>query len=179
MGEETSSSNIEFKLLKLRNMVLRGLPELKSICSAKLICDSIEEIEVRNCEKIEEIISGTRSDEEGVKGEESNSCSITDLKLTKLRSLTLSELPELKRICSAKLICNSLQVIAVADCEKLKRMPICLPLLENGEPSPPPSLKYIGVYPKEWWESVVEWEHPNAKDVLRPFVQFFNTSNAR
>jgi disease resistance protein RPS2 len=176
MGEETSSSNIEFKLPKLRNMELRRLPELKRICSAKLICDSIEEIEVRNCEKIEEIISGTRSDEEGVKGEESNSCSITDLKLTKL---TLSELPELKRICSAKLICNSLQVIAVADCEKLKRMPICLPLLENGEPSPPPSLKYIGVYPKEWWESVVEWEHPNAKDVLRPFVQFFNTSNAR
>ena len=33
--------------------------------------------------------------------------------------------------------------------------------------------------PEEWWESVVEWEHPNAKDVLRPFVEFFNTSNAR
>ncbi|KAJ6854652.1 hypothetical protein NC651_039563 [Populus alba x Populus x berolinensis] len=55
-------------------------------------------------------------------------------------------------------------------CEKLKRMPIYLPLLENGQPSPPPSLKEIFVYPKKWWESVVEWEHPNAKDVLRPFV---------
>jgi disease resistance protein RPS2 len=173
MGEETSSSNIEFKLPKLGCLFLEGLPELKSICSAKLICDSIEEIEVRNCEKMEEIISGTGSDEEGVKGEESNSCSITDLKLTKLRSLRLIELPELKRICSAKLICNSLQVIEVADCENLKRMPICLPLLENGEPSPPPSLEFIEVYPEEWWESVVEWEHPNAKDVLRPFVKFF------
>jgi disease resistance protein RPS2 len=173
MGEETSSSNIEFKLPKLRYLILEGLPELKSICSAKLICDSIERIEVRNCEKIEEIISGTRSDEEGVKGEESNSCSITDLKLTKLRFLRLIELPELRSICSAKLICDSLQLIIVGNCEKLKRMPICLPLLENGQPSPPPSLEVIYANPKEWWESVVEWEHPNAKDVLRPFLKFW------
>jgi disease resistance protein RPS2 len=172
MGEETSSNNIEFKLPKLRELELRGLPELKSICSAKLICDSIERIGVRNCEKIEEIISGTRSDEEGVKGEESNSCSITDLKLRKLRGLALSELPELKRICSAKLICDSLLEIEVYNCENLKRLSICLPLLENGEPSPPPSLRRMYLRPKEWWESVVEWEHPNAKDVLRPFVSF-------
>jgi len=163
MGEE-SSSNIEFKLPKLRNMELRGLPELKSICSAKLICDSIRVIDVRNCEKMEEIISGTRSDEEGVMGEE--------FKFPKLRFLALINLPKLKSICSAKLICDFLQSIQVGNCEKLKRMGICLPLLENGQPSPLPSLKHIWVYPKEWWESVVEWEHPNAKDVLRPFVLF-------
>jgi disease resistance protein RPS2 len=28
------------------------------------------------------------------------------------------------------------------------------------------------IEPKEWWESVVKWEHPNAKDVLLPFVRF-------
>jgi len=56
--------------------------------------------------------------------------------------------------------------------EKLKRMPICLSLLENGQPSPLPSLQHIFAYPKEWWESVVEWEHPNAKDVLLPLVRF-------
>jgi len=50
--------------------------------------------------------------------------------------------------------------ITVTSCEKLKRMAICFPLLENGQPSPPPSLK-----------NIVEWEHPNAKDVLRPFVK--------
>jgi disease resistance protein RPS2 len=49
-------------------------------------------------------------------------------------------------------------------------MPICLPLLENDQPSPPPSLEDIIVYPEEWWETVVEWEHPNTKDVLRPLV---------
>ena len=129
---------------------------------------NLEWIKVDNCEKMEEIIGGTRSDEEGVMGEESS----TDLKLPKLRSLRLIRLPELKSICSVNLICDSLQLIQVTNCEKLKRMGICLPLLENGQPSPPPSLKKIKIYPDEWWETVVEWEHPNAKDVLLPFVCF-------
>ncbi|KAI5557744.1 hypothetical protein BDE02_18G124100 [Populus trichocarpa] len=170
MGEETSSSNIEFKLPKLTMLALDGLPELKRICSAKLICDSIGVIDVRNCEKMEEIISGTRSDEEGVMGEETSSSNI-EFKLPKLGYLTLRGLPELKSICSAKLICDSLEEIWIIKCEKLMRMPICLPLLENGEPSPPPSLRRIHVDSEEWWESSVEWEHPNAKDVLRPFLR--------
>jgi len=126
---------------------------------------NLEDIYVRDCEKMEEIVGTT--DEES-----STSNSITGFILPKLRSLELFGLPELKSICSAKLTCNSLETISVMHCEKLKRMAICLPLLENGQPSPPPSLEEIIVYPKEWWESVVEWEHPNAKDVLRPFVEF-------
>uniref|UniRef100_A0A6N2LU02 TIR domain-containing protein n=1 Tax=Salix viminalis TaxID=40686 RepID=A0A6N2LU02_SALVM len=187
MGEESN----EFKLLKLRSLRLQRLPELKSIYSAKLICDSLQEIYVCKCNSIEimfpsswscllnleiikveecqkmEIIGGTRSDEEGVMGEESIS---SEFKFPKLRELNLSNLPELKSICNAKLISDSLQVITVRHCEKLKRIPICLPLLENGQPSPPPSLEGIWIGPKEWWESTVEWEHPNAKDVLRPLV---------
>jgi disease resistance protein RPS2 len=104
--------------------------------------------------------------------ESSTSNSITEVILPKLRTLILEWLPELKSICSAKLTFNSLKEIEVDRCEKLKRIPICLPLLENGQPSPLPSLKTIEVRPKEWWETVVEWEHPNAKDVLRPFVKF-------
>jgi disease resistance protein RPS2 len=126
---------------------------------------NLEMIEVFGCEKMEEIIGTT--DEES-----STSNSITEVILPKLRILKLIHLPELKSICSAKLICNSLEHISVWYCEKLKRMPICLPLLENGQPSPPLSLGEIVVYPEEWWETVVEWEQPNAKDVLRPFVKF-------
>jgi disease resistance protein RPS2 len=114
---------------------------------------------------MEEIIGTT--DEES-----STSNSITEVILPKLRTLIFNRLPELKSICSAKLICNSLEDITVIYCEKLKRMPICLPLLENDQPSPPPSLIKILAVPKEWWETVVEWEQPNAKDVLRPFVEF-------
>jgi disease resistance protein RPS2 len=125
---------------------------------------NLEVIRVSSCEKMEEIIGTT--DEQS-----STSNSVKEVILPKLRALELYQLPELKSICSAKLICNSLEDIYVMDCEKLKRMAICLPLLENGQPSPPPSLEEIIVYPEEWWETVVEWEHPNAKDVLRPFVE--------
>ncbi|KAJ6854426.1 hypothetical protein NC651_039362 [Populus alba x Populus x berolinensis] len=93
-------------------------------------------------------------------GEESSTS--TELKLPKLVFMVLKELPELKSICNAKLICNSLEVIEADTCEKLKRTAI---YLENGQPSTP-SLEEITVYLEEWWESVVEWEHPNAKDTL-------------
>jgi disease resistance protein RPS2 len=139
---DEESSSTEFKLPKLRSLALFNLPELKSICSAKLTCDSLQQIEVWNCnsmeilvpsswislvnlekitvsacKKMKEIIGGTRSDEE-------SSSNNTEFKLPKLRSLALSWLPELKRICSAKLICDSLRMIEVYKCQKLKRMPL-------------------------------------------------------
>jgi disease resistance protein RPS2 len=116
---------------------------------------NLEMIEVFGCEKMEEIIGTT--DEES-----SSSNSIMEFILPKLRILRLINLPELISICSAKLICDSLEEIIVDNCQKLRRLPIRLL---------PPSFQKIEVYPKKWWESVVEWENPNAKDVLSPFVK--------
>ena len=81
---------------------------------------NLEEITVTRCEKIEEIIGGTRPNEEGVMGEE-NSMN-TGLKLPKLKVLTLHELPQLKSICRAKLICDSLEVIQVSDCISMESL---------------------------------------------------------
>uniref|UniRef100_A0A6N2KGW3 Disease resistance protein At4g27190-like leucine-rich repeats domain-containing protein n=1 Tax=Salix viminalis TaxID=40686 RepID=A0A6N2KGW3_SALVM len=142
MGEE-NSNNMEFKLPKLRFLSLSGLPKLKSICSAKLICDvlqtinvsrchsmeilvpsswiclvSLERIRVSFCEKMEEIIGGARSDEDGVMGEERSSN--TEIKLSKLRDMSLESLPELKSICSAKLICDSLHEVCIYKCNSME-----------------------------------------------------------
>ncbi|GLT40131.1 hypothetical protein SLA2020_142870 [Shorea laevis] len=93
--------------------------------------------------------------------------------LPKLNTLQLQGLPKLKSICSrrAVMICDSLEYIEIRDCKGLRRIPLYLPLVDNAQPSPSPSLKGIFIHSKEWWESL-EWDHPNAKDVLQPMVQF-------
>uniref|UniRef100_A0A6N2KB10 Uncharacterized protein n=1 Tax=Salix viminalis TaxID=40686 RepID=A0A6N2KB10_SALVM len=140
-GEE-SRSNMEFKLPKLRVLHLSALPKLKRICSAELICDSLnkitvsschsmeilvpsswslinlESIDVFKCDKMEEIIGGARSDEEGVMGEEGSSK--TEIKLSKLTYVSLEGLPELKSICSAKLICDSLNAVHINRCNSME-----------------------------------------------------------
>ncbi|XP_073262620.1 probable disease resistance protein At4g27220 [Populus alba] len=128
----------------LKRFFCYGCNNMKKLFPLVLLLNlvNLEMIEVCECQKMEEIIGTT--DEES-----STSNSITEVILPKLITLELVCLPKLKNICSAKLICNSLKDIGVMYCEKLKRMPICLPLLENGQPSHPPSLKEIRARPKE------------------------------
>ncbi|MBA0599283.1 hypothetical protein Gorai_005510 [Gossypium raimondii] len=91
-------------------------------------------------------------------------------KLEILKGLVLKKLPELKSICSADrvVVCDSLDYISVANCLKLKRMPLYLSHLHNFQPSPALSLS-VYIEPKEWWESV-EWYHPDTKSLLKPFL---------
>ncbi|GKV46635.1 hypothetical protein SLEP1_g53609 [Rubroshorea leprosula] len=121
---------------------------------------SLETIEVECCSQMEELISSSAHEEEKVT-------------LPQLQSLKLTRLPALKSICShsSVLICDSIQSLRIAHCEKLKRIPLNFPLLDNAQSSHPSSLKEIVVLPKEWWESL-EWDHPNAKDILLPLCQF-------
>uniref|UniRef100_A0A6N2MF19 NB-ARC domain-containing protein n=1 Tax=Salix viminalis TaxID=40686 RepID=A0A6N2MF19_SALVM len=153
----------------LKDFYCYGCTSMKKLFPIVLLPNllNLEMISVERCDKMEEIIA-TRED--SVVGEESSSsCSSIEFNLPKLRHLSFVLLPELKSICREKLNCSSLQNIIIRDCPKLKRMPLRLPVLDNGRPSPPPSLKEIYVDSKEWWESV-EWDHPNSNDALLPFL---------
>jgi disease resistance protein RPS2 len=153
----------------LKDFHCYGCSSMKKLFPLALLRNlaNLELISVEECHKMEEIIA---TSVDWVVGEESSSsCSSSEFDLPNLRRLNFVYLPKLKSICSAKLICGSLQKIRVRDCPKLKRIPICLPVLDSGQPCPPPSLEEIDVDPKEWWESV-EWDHPNTKDVLLPFL---------
>ncbi|GLU15744.1 hypothetical protein SLE2022_322120 [Rubroshorea leprosula] len=122
---------------------------------------NLEEIHVESCLQMEEIIASSDSD-----------ASSDKFNFPKLRTLLLTDLPQLKSICSAKgvMVCDSIEKIQISRCRELKRIPVQLPLLDNGQPSPLPHLREINVDrdSEEWWESV-EWDH---KNLLHPFLKY-------
>ncbi|GLU24200.1 hypothetical protein SLE2022_401530 [Rubroshorea leprosula] len=147
----------------LKQIRVKACDQLKKVFSSGWLLryfQSLQTIEVRWCSQMEELISVSAHDKEKVT-------------LPNLQRLELAKLPQLKSIywdCSV-LICDSIQSLTISNCEKLRRIPLNFPLLDNAQSSHPPSLKEIVVFPKEWWESLV-WYHPNAKDILLPLCKF-------
>ncbi|XP_030931361.1 disease resistance protein At4g27190-like [Quercus lobata] len=133
---------------------------------------NLEIIRVYRCEQVEEII-GEASDEfeEEIK-EEEEGMDTNKITLPNLRVLELRYLPELKTICSSNkvIVCDSLEMIELRECPKVKRLPLSLPRLSNGQLSAPPSLQHVLIYSSGgiWWESL-EWDCPDTKNVLQPF----------
>ncbi|GKV46491.1 hypothetical protein SLEP1_g53473 [Rubroshorea leprosula] len=147
----------------LKEISVYRCDQLKKVFSSGWLLryfQSLQTIEVQYCSQMEELISSSAHEEDKVT-------------LPKLQSLKLTRLPQLKSIYSSShvLICDSIQSLTISKCEKLKRIPLNFPLLDNAQSSHPPSLKEIVVFPKEWWESL-EWDHPNAKDILLPLCKF-------
>ncbi|GAY53075.1 hypothetical protein CUMW_146630 [Citrus unshiu] len=144
---------------------------LKNLFSLRLLpaLQNLEVLKVYNCDSIEEIVAV--EDEETEKELATNTI-INTVTLPRLKKLGFYYLPEFKSFCSNNgvLVCNSLQEIEVHRCPKLKRLSLSLPLLDNGQPSPPHALEVIRIK-KELWESL-EWDQANAKDVLNPYCQF-------
>ncbi|GKU91021.1 hypothetical protein SLEP1_g4951 [Rubroshorea leprosula] len=154
----------------LKTLDVIGCSGMRKLVPLELLqaLQNLEMITVHNCEQMEEIIASS-----DLNASSSNKFPFT---FPKLRELCLWSLPQLKSICSAKgvMICDSIECISITKCPELKRIPVQLPLLDNGQPSPPRRLKSIHIFrdSKEWWESVVEWDHPNAKNILQPFVSY-------
>ncbi|GKV27451.1 hypothetical protein SLEP1_g36623 [Rubroshorea leprosula] len=127
---------------------------------------NLELIEVNYCQGMEEII-GWEEEEEG--NQTTTPILIT---LPKLRRLDLNYLPKLKRICPERgvMVCESLNSIKISTSMKVKRIPFCL-RRKNTQPSLP-AVKCISILnPKKWWESL-EWENPDDKIVLLPFLKY-------
>ncbi|XP_022717078.1 probable disease resistance protein At1g61300 [Durio zibethinus] len=133
------------------NWVLQNLQNLKYLW-------------VSDCRDMEEIIAPESESEEEV-------ISAINFTLPKLSSLHLENLPELKSICSANgvMVCDSIEEITITHCPKLKRLPLYLPLHDDGQPSPPPSLRSIEIEEQQW--ELLEWDQPNAKSLLEPYLK--------
>ncbi|GKV42018.1 hypothetical protein SLEP1_g49477 [Rubroshorea leprosula] len=144
-------------------------PKLKKVFSSGWLLgyfQSLEGIYVDSCEQMEKLISSSTYEEKEA---------LEKITLPKLQGLGLFQLLELKSICSSSsvLICDSINDLWIRDCKKLKRIPLHLSSLDNGQP---PSLKQIKIDTKERWESL-EWDQSNAKDVLSTFCKFHRDSN--
>ncbi|XP_023926661.1 disease resistance protein At4g27190 [Quercus suber] len=156
---------------RLKVISIGQCPNIKKLLPPGLLLHlrNLEEIVVYDCNQVKEII-GEVSDE--FEEEEEEGMDTTKINLPKLRDWSLWNLPELKTICNSSkvIVCNSLEMIQIYKCPKVKTLPLSLPLL-NGQLSPPPSLQHIKGS-EEWWESL-EWDSPDTKNVLQPFFHKF------
>ncbi|MFQ6641247.1 hypothetical protein Gotur_016730 [Gossypium turneri] len=150
----------------LKEITIYSCSSMKTLLPHWLLpnLQNLEEIWVDNCDELVEILGAATSEVE-----EKGSDALIKFHLPKLRRLELWRLPNLKSICSKSgvMVCDSLELIGVYECDKLKRIPPFVPLVGNGQPFAyaPPSLTIKSS--TEWWESL-EWDdHPNFKNVLR------------
>ncbi|GLT72114.1 hypothetical protein SLA2020_440740 [Shorea laevis] len=153
----------------LKTIEVSYCPKLKKVFSSGWLLgyfQSLETIYFFGGKQVEELISSSTYEEKEA---------LEKITLPNLQRLELSDMPELKSICSSSsvLICDSINSLLIWDCKKLKRIPLHLSSLDNGQPS---SLKEIMVDTKEHWESL-EWDQSNAKDVLFIFCKFKPHSN--
>ncbi|ESR65190.1 hypothetical protein CICLE_v10007349mg [Citrus x clementina] len=151
----------------LKRLIMSDCGKIRKLFSPELLpsLQNLEEIQVTYCGGLEEIIAASDDDEEGENNEAAGNNSIKSLALPKLRVLSLKELPNLMSICSRRstLVCNSLETIVVLRCPEIKRLPVLLPHLVNGQPLNPRSLR-IDI-DKDCWDAL-EWDDPNTKSLL-------------
>ncbi|KAK4857813.1 hypothetical protein QYF36_006654 [Acer negundo] len=153
----------------LKVVRIQRCSKLEKLFSSKLMSElkNLEQIKVEECTEMEKLIAVDDDDDNEER-------SPKKFLFPKLRKLVLTDMPELKSICSCNgvMVCDSLQKIKIRECPQLKRFPIYVPVDEKGEASLPPALIEIEVE-REWWEAL-EWDHlhPRAQTLLLPFCEF-------
>ncbi|TYH46583.1 hypothetical protein ES332_D11G347300v1 [Gossypium tomentosum] len=150
----------------LKFLDIYNCKSMKKLFSPNCLPLNLQELSVSECNKLEEIIAIEL-------GWNQSGKATMEFHLPQLRLFSLWNLPKLKSICSVNgvIVCDSLEIIEVRNCPKLKRMPLNLSQLDNIRLQPSGLLSpLICIKPKEWWESV-EWDHPNAKSILEPLLR--------
>nr|KJB12912.1 hypothetical protein B456_002G044700 [Gossypium raimondii] len=154
----------------LKSILIKGCSNIKQLFPFELAHDlqNLEKLVVCECWQMEEII-GPKKEEERSEGKGTKAR--TEFSLPKLKKLVLKNLPMLKSLCSSSgtMICKSPMEIQVLECRNLKRMPLYPSPFHDTDQSTTFFIGVIYIYPKEWWESV-EWDHPNAKQDLLPYL---------
>ncbi|GFS29254.1 hypothetical protein Acr_00g0005950 [Actinidia rufa] len=159
----------------LKELSVTYCPQIKSLFTSILLplFPNLEVIIVRQCGQIKEIIETVH--EVGLETSFLRNHDIPLITLPKLKKISLLHLRKLKSIFEGRMVCESIEKIRVYKCPKLRRLPFSLPVV-NGQLSAPTTLKQISTrktYSKaadiEWWESL-EWDHPDAKDALLPYL---------
>ncbi|KAI9186027.1 hypothetical protein LWI28_013141 [Acer negundo] len=113
VGRELWEALLNGQYSNLKVVHINGCPQLMKLFTSTLMWElkNLEKIEVRNCHAMEELIA--------VEG------SLKEFLLPKLKILSLFDMPKLKSICSCNglvMVCDSLQVIDIRACRKLKKI---------------------------------------------------------
>lgn len=111
----------------LKYFCIYHCPVIKKLLTPGLLAylQNLEEITVHNCKSMEEIISVDGIDYESSCGNKSGMANINAVVVThsKLVSLSLKHLPELRSICKGLMVCESLQNFRIFKCPKLVSLP--------------------------------------------------------
>ncbi|KAL7186364.1 hypothetical protein ACSBR2_028164 [Camellia fascicularis] len=176
----------------LRNLEISYCRKMKSVFAPGLRLLHLERITIKDCSEIEEIFESAHTTLSKL-NRLWPPCSLPEFEsicqgmgtsflennydmpfiLPKLKRLHLESLSKLEIICEGIMVCDSIEEINIAECPKLKRLRLSLPIDNDGQPSAPVTLKKINITSKDigWWESL-EWDPPNTKDVLQSFLRF-------
>ncbi|KAJ9671387.1 hypothetical protein PVL29_025200 [Vitis rotundifolia] len=135
----------------LKHLYVSKCHNLKHLFTPELVknhLQNLQNIYVRSCSQMEDIIVG-------VEEEEINEKNNPILCFPNFQCLELVDLPRLKGIWKGTMTCDSLQHLLVLKCRKLKRLPFAVSVhINDGDgqkrASTPP-LKQIGG-DKEWWD---------------------------
>lgn len=164
-GGSLSSSTVPRFFSNLTTLCISSCSRMKKLLPFQLLGDlhSLKYLRVDYCEEMEDITS--------YEGGGSNHTATTTLTLPNLKIFHMSNLPALRRICpeGVVIVCDSLDEVQISYCPELKRIPL---VGGNGQPFPT-TLKEIKIDSEERWDSL-EWDNPDVKHALRPFIKFQN-----